>query len=54
MAVAGVGWDYTSVPAIVHYNAISGIPATGDYAWYLVKNTSGRAPNEAHWSQPCW
>jgi membrane-associated protease RseP (regulator of RpoE activity) len=47
VAVAGVGWDITSVPAIVHYNAISGIPATGDYAWYLVKNTFsaiGRVP----------
>jgi membrane-associated protease RseP (regulator of RpoE activity) len=47
VAVAGVGWDVTSVPAIIHYNAISGIPATGDYAWYLVKNTFsaiGRVP----------
>ena len=47
VAVAGVGWDTTSVPAIIKYNAISGIPATGDYAWYLVKGTFsaiGRVP----------
>jgi membrane-associated protease RseP (regulator of RpoE activity) len=47
VAVAGVGWDDSSVPAIIKYNAISAIPATGDYAWYLVKNTFsaiGRVP----------
>ncbi len=47
VAVAGVGWDATSVPAIIKYNAITGIPATGDYAWYLVKGTFsaiGRVP----------
>jgi membrane-associated protease RseP (regulator of RpoE activity) len=47
VAVAGVGWDTSAVPAIIHYNAASAIPATGDYAWYLVKNTFsaiGRVP----------
>jgi membrane-associated protease RseP (regulator of RpoE activity) len=47
VAVAGVAWDYTSVPATIKYNAISAVPATGDYAWYLVKNTFaaiGRVP----------
>jgi membrane-associated protease RseP (regulator of RpoE activity) len=47
VAVAGVGWDDTSVPAIIKYNAVSAVPATGDYAWYLVKNTFsaiGRVP----------
>jgi membrane-associated protease RseP (regulator of RpoE activity) len=47
VAVAGVGWDTTSVPAIIKYNAVSAVPATGDYAWYLVKGTFsaiGRVP----------
>jgi membrane-associated protease RseP (regulator of RpoE activity) len=47
VAVAGVGWDDTSVPAIIKYNAVSAVPATGDYAWYLVRNTFsaiGRVP----------
>lgn len=47
VAVAGVGWDTSAVPAIIKYNAASAIPATGDYAWYLVKNTFsaiGRVP----------
>jgi membrane-associated protease RseP (regulator of RpoE activity) len=47
VAVAGVAWDTNSVPAIIKYNAISAIPATGDYAWYLVRNTFsaiGRVP----------
>jgi len=41
VAVAGVGWDTTSVPAIIKYNPISAVPATGHYGWYLVKNTFG-------------
>jgi membrane-associated protease RseP (regulator of RpoE activity) len=47
VSVAGVGWDTTSVPAIIHYNALTAIPATGHYAWYLVENTFeaiGRVP----------
>jgi membrane-associated protease RseP (regulator of RpoE activity) len=55
VAVAGVGWDTSSVPAIIKYNAFTGIPATGDYAWYLVKGTfsaigkvPGRVPALLH------
>jgi membrane-associated protease RseP (regulator of RpoE activity) len=47
VAVAGVAWNNKSVPAIIKYNAADAIPATGDYAWYLVKNTFsaiGRVP----------
>jgi membrane-associated protease RseP (regulator of RpoE activity) len=47
VAVAGVAWDNKAVPATIKYNAVSAIPATGDYAWYLVKNTFsaiGRVP----------
>ena len=47
VAVAGVGWDTTSVPAIIKYNAAGAIPATGQYGWFLVKNTFaaiGRVP----------
>jgi membrane-associated protease RseP (regulator of RpoE activity) len=47
VAVAGVGWDTSSVPPIIKYNAVSAVPATGDYAWYLVKGTFsaiGRVP----------
>jgi membrane-associated protease RseP (regulator of RpoE activity) len=47
VSVAGVAWDSDSVPAMIHYNAISAIPATGHYAWYLVRNTFsalGRIP----------
>jgi membrane-associated protease RseP (regulator of RpoE activity) len=47
VAVAGVGWDSSSVPAIIKYNAFTAIPATGDYGWYLVKGTFsaiGRVP----------
>jgi membrane-associated protease RseP (regulator of RpoE activity) len=47
VSVAGIGWDTSSVPAVIHYNAISAIPATGHYGWYLVKNTFaaiGRVP----------
>jgi membrane-associated protease RseP (regulator of RpoE activity) len=47
VAVAGVTWDTRAVPAIIKYNAVSAVPATGDYAWYLVRNTFtaiGRVP----------
>jgi membrane-associated protease RseP (regulator of RpoE activity) len=47
VAVAGVAWNNKSVPAIIKYDAAGAIPATGDYAWYLVKNTFsaiGRVP----------
>jgi membrane-associated protease RseP (regulator of RpoE activity) len=47
VAVAGVAWDNNAVPAIIKYDAAGAVPATGDYAWYLVKNTFsaiGRVP----------
>jgi len=47
VAVAGVGWDPKSVPLTIEYNPVTAIPATGEYAWYLVKNTFaaiGRVP----------
>ncbi|MEU8657162.1 M50 family metallopeptidase [Actinoplanes philippinensis] len=38
VAVAGISWT-TDLPAVVHYNALSAIPASGEYNWFLVENS---------------
>ncbi|MFC7527077.1 M50 family metallopeptidase [Actinoplanes sp. GCM10030250] len=38
VAVAGVSWT-TNEPAVITYNAIGAIPASGDFNWYLVENS---------------
>jgi membrane-associated protease RseP (regulator of RpoE activity) len=49
VAVAGLGWDGTSVPGVLKYDAISAVPATAGYGWFLVENTFkalGRIPEK--------
>jgi membrane-associated protease RseP (regulator of RpoE activity) len=49
VAVAGLGWDQRSVPGMVQYDAVAAVPATGEYAWFIVKNTFaalGRIPEK--------
>ncbi|MEU4426227.1 site-2 protease family protein [Actinoplanes sp. NPDC024001] len=38
VAVAGVSWT-TDQPAVITYNALGAIPASGDFNWYLVENS---------------
>ncbi|WP_436527021.1 M50 family metallopeptidase [Actinoplanes sp. HUAS TT8] len=48
VSVAGVSWD-TDQPYVNHYNAISALPAAGEYGWYLVENSfkaMGRIPQK--------
>ncbi|GIF18533.1 membrane-associated protease RseP (regulator of RpoE activity) [Actinoplanes tereljensis] len=49
VAVAGLGWDTSSVESMIKYNAASAVPATFEYGWYLVENTFkalGRIPEK--------
>ena len=39
VAVAGLGWDQTSVPGVIHYNALTAVSGTANYGWFLVENT---------------
>ena len=39
VAIAGLGWDETSIPGQIKYNAASAVPATFNYSWFIVENT---------------
>jgi membrane-associated protease RseP (regulator of RpoE activity) len=39
VSVAGIGWDFDSLPTQIKYNAAEAFPATADYGWFLFKNT---------------
>ena len=39
VAVAGVGWDERSIPAMIKYNAAEAVPATFEYGWFVVGKT---------------
>jgi membrane-associated protease RseP (regulator of RpoE activity) len=47
--IAGLSWDRTSVPGMIKYNPASAVPATGNFAWFIVENTFsalGRIPQK--------
>jgi membrane-associated protease RseP (regulator of RpoE activity) len=47
--VAGLGWDQSSVPGVIKYDAASAVPGTFKFGWYIVENTFqalGRIPQK--------
>ncbi|HEY0000602.1 MAG TPA: site-2 protease family protein [Actinoplanes sp.] len=39
VAVAGLGWDRSSIARVLDYNPATAVPATGSFAWLIVKNS---------------